>query len=429
MPLIGKAIILFLIIFNFRIPGLYNSSVLSAILSFIYYISVRKSIPFYYFRQKYIILIFAGLIAINILSIFITISYGTFDYVLSKALILQFSMLCCLVFALPVLLEGHESNAFEHAAAIICYAFVIQSIIQLLGFLIPPFGDFLISIKPEKMQKILSTGAIKIYFRGYALSGSPFFELPAGFGVAFILFFRLLLIDNQKKFTGYWIYIILFLLLFGSVLSGRTAFIGFSMGCIMSILLFSNFLDTIVKIIRKSILPIAVIITIYAFLITPKQRKSLLEDIFPFAFEIFYNYETSGQLTTDSSEAIKNHYFILPPETYLHGDGRFEGENNSYYKNTDAGYMRSVLYGGIPFALCLMLYQSLYFINPLYISRNGNSWEDYADFLCLLALFIHLFFLEYKGLTIGTQNIMQVLLLFIGSSYMARFYYRQQKPV
>ncbi len=427
MPLIGKAIILFLIIFNFRIPGIYNSSILSAVLSFIYYISVRKSIPFYYFRLKYILLIFTGLISVGALCFLIATSYGTFDYILSKVFILQFTMLSCLVFALPLLLEGHESEAFEYAATIICYAFVIQSIIQLLGFLVPPFGDFLISIKPEKMQKILSSGAIKIYFRGYALSGSPFFELPAGFGVTFILFFRLLLVNNQKKFTGYWIYIVFFLLLFGSALSGRTAFIGLSMACIMSILLFSNPLNAIIKIIRKSTLPVLVIIIVYAFLITPNQRKSLLEDIFPFAFEFFYNYEASGQFTTDSSEAIKKHYFILSPETYLHGDGRFEGENNSYYKNTDAGYMRSVLYGGIPFALCLMLYQSLYFINPLYISRNRNSREDYADFLCLLTLFIHLFFLEYKGLTIGTQNIMQVLLLFIGSSYMTRFYNRRQK--
>jgi hypothetical protein len=151
----------------------------------------------------------------------------------------------------------------------------------------------------------------------------------------------------------------------------------------------------------------------------------MMDDVFPFAFEFYYNYEEEGVVSTESSDALVGHYFAIPYETVLYGDGRYLAETGGYYKGTDAGYMRIVLYGGIFFFLSLVIYQSLYFMKPLSIAIRRTNPEDYADFICLLFLFIHLFILEYKSDTIGTQNIMEVLLLFLGSSYMIRYYYRE----
>lgn len=425
MQLLGKVIILFLIIFNFRIPGFHSSAVLCLILMVLYYIFIRKSVPFHYFFKKYNFSILIGLLIVLGIASFITMVHSQYEFTLVKVLTLQFFMLSTLIFALPVIIDDTRDDTFEQAINIICHTFALQGLIQLLGFLIPPFGDFLISTKPEGMQAALLDGPYNIYFRGYSLTGSPFFELPAGFGVATILFIRLIFIENQRYITGYRKYVIPFLFLVGSMLSGRTAFIGVGLGVIMAFFFVKNFARTLLKVGKILILFSVLGAGVYLFVLSSSQRRAITDDILPFAFEFYYNYKSTGEFTTVSTDAlVEHHYFPLSQNTLLHGDGRYVENDGAYYGRTDAGYMRALLYGGVPFLLCLIIYQSLYFISPLAISKTGNIKDDRADFICFLILFLHLFILEYKADTIGTQNIMQVLLLFLGTGYITRYYYR-----
>lgn len=428
MDLLRKIVILFLIIFNFRIPVLYNSTVLCVILTSLYYIFIRKSIPFNYFFHRYNVRVLIGLVLICIVCLLVTFLHNEYEYTLFKVLTLQLFMLCSLIFALPLLIdENNESTSFEQISVIVCYVFAVQGFIQLLGFLIPPFGDFLISMKPIGIQDAVLDSAFDVKFRGYALTGSPFFELPAGFGVAFILFFRILLTPDQKMITGYKKFVVFFLLLLGSILSGRTAYIGLLMGIIMSLFFLKNPIGLLLKFIWQAGIFVLLLIFVYTFLLRPSQKHIFENYVMPFAFEFFYTYESTGEFKTGSTDVmIEQHYFKLPIETLMHGDGRYLGVDGFYYKNTDAGYMRSVLYGGIPFLLCLIIYQSLYFLRPIFMARSGGTRDDKMDLYCLLTLFLHLFILEYKGDAIGTQNIMEVLLLFIGTGYMVRHYWRKE---
>ena len=428
MQLFIKVVILFLIIFNFRIPVIYNSSVLSVILSASYYIFIRRSIPFTFFYRTYNVTILIGLLVLCFITLSFTMLHGQYEFTLLKVQVLQFFMLFALIFALPILID-EENNAFEQAAYIICGAFSLQGFIQLMAYLIPSFGDFMIAMKPPEFQQFFILNP-ELRFRGFALTGSPFFELPCGFGVAFILFFRSLYIDGQKFITGNKKYVMFLFFFVGSMFSGRTAFVGLGMAVGLVFFMAKDPINSIFRTVRIIIALSFALVIVYSLLLPSNLRDNISNTVFPYAFEFFYSFEETGKISTVSSDALDGHYYSLPIETILHGDGKYlDPESRGYYGGTDAGYMRMLLYGGVPFFICLLIYQYLYFSKPLYYSRRGITEEDRKDYWCLLFLFIHLFILEYKSDTIANQNIMQVLLLFLGSAYMIRYYYREQETV
>ncbi len=426
MLLFYRILILFLIIFNFRVPVLYNSAVVSIILTTFYYIFVRGSIRLDYFFHRYTVRILIGLVLLSILCFSYPVLLGTYDFILLKCFILQFFMITAMIYALPLLIEGEESDAFNNISQLICYTFAVQGFIQMSAFFIPPVGDFLIAMKPEIIQKKLF-GPYELYFRGYALSGSPFFELPAGFGVAFILFFRLLLTGQPNCTSGYKGFVIFFLLLSGSIFSGRTAFIGLVMGFCMYLFLVQDRVIKILKALVKLIIPVCLILGAYNYILTPAQRFAITNHVFPFAFEFYYKYEDTGKLSTSSTDLMINKQYFMPStQTLLHGDGRYVGlDGHGYYMETDAGYMRAILYGGIFFWIACFIYQTLFFIQPLYIAgQTKNRWNK-PDFWCLMTLFVHLFILEIKAEAVGRMNIMQVLLCLICTCYLAQNYLKE----
>ncbi len=415
-----KVVILFLIIFNFRIPFVYNSAVLSVFISTFYYLFFKRTFPFTYFYLKHNTTILIGLFLSGVFCAFITIAHNQYDFTIIKILLLQLFMLCSLIYALPIMLDERESDAFELSLSIVCYTFALQGLIQLLGLLIPPFGEWLISIKSAELQEFLRNNPYNIYFRGYALAGNPLFELPGGYGLAFILFFRLLQFENLKYIPTLFKYLIFTLLSIGSIMSGRTAYIGFGIGLIMSILTLKNPMKVIPNLLKFISIIAVVVVAIFNLGFSSSLKNAVMHDIFPFAFEFYYNYEESGKFSTGSSDALEHHYYELSDEILMTGAGRYL-EDGGYFGKTDAGYMRKLLYGGIPYLLCLIGYQMLYFIRPLSIS-NSSSIRNRNDFLLFLTMLVLLFVLEIKGDTIGTQNITEVLLLFITASYMIQYY-------
>jgi len=62
--------------------------------------------------------------------------------------------------------------------------------------------------------------------------------------------------------------------------------------------------------------------------------------------EFFSNYSDSGQLSTASTESTKELFFLPSETTILFGDGLYL-VNGLYYMQTDIGYLRILLYGGI----------------------------------------------------------------------------------
>jgi len=425
MKIVFKVIILFLIVFNFRIPVVYNSVVLADIFVLFYYLFVTKSISFKYFSLRYNVVVLIGTIVITIIYMAYTILHDQYNFAGQKRLTLQFFMLSSFIFSLPLFIdENEEGEAYGKIAALICYAFALQGLIHLAGYLYTPIGDFVYDIKGTAFKDFMENPELGIdRFRGYALTGSTFFELPAAYGVAGVLFFRLQLMEGQKYLSGLKAYIVLFLIISGISLSGRTGFIGLSLGILLySIYSFEKFTSW-VRNTWKIIAAIAFALVVFYFLLSPGQQKRLSDEIFPFAFEAYYNWRDYGTISTGSSDALQGHYFTIRDETLLVGHGNSAGMGNDY-PHSDAGYMNALVFGGISWLVFLSIYQYLYVAGPLGIARRRETEEEKHDFMCFFLLFIYMFILQYKADTLGMQHITEVLLLAAGSSYMIKHYYQ-----
>jgi len=430
MQFLFRVSILFLIVFNFRVPVFYNSAFVSIILCTFYYIWKRGSIPFTYFFQRYNTAILIGTVALAFIVFVIALLHHTdIASAREKRMWIEFMMLWSVVYALPLLIEGKESTALEELAVIICYAFAIQGVIGLIAYLHSPFAQFLIDIKPAEIKEAYAEEMLDNRFRFYNLSGILLVELTAAFGIAFIAFFWLQLKSNHLYMIGWKKYLVFLFIFFGTALAGRTGFIGLAMG--VGGWLFFSYNKVFIFVKRNMWYIIAfslIIFFAYNFLLTGRQRQSFNNELFPFAFEWYYNYRDYGKLEVGSAEATSQHYYHLYDETLLKGHGATAfGTGVFGYPHSDAGYINTLVYGGIPYLLCLIIYQFLYLIHPLTITLKNNSGNNRIHCVFFILLFLYIFIVDIKAPAIGYMHNLEVLNLVLGSSFLIQYYFRKEQ--
>jgi hypothetical protein len=329
-------------------------------------------------------------------------------------------MLFALVYALPIFFKNVKDDFFEYIMVLVIYIFVIQGVISLISFVYEPVGDFLISLHNEGTVDRLS----HVAFRFYCLSGNSFFDLPAGFGLSIMLFIRLQFIEGKDYFPGIRKYLIFVILLIGCSFIGRTSFVGVALSLAMGIFMVQ---DVAVKLRRiiVGLLGSSIILLIMFFLLKPAQQQMVQNNVLPFAFEFFYRYQEGDGLRTASSDSLEDMYFPVSQETLWKGDGYFFAPGGyavgGYYKGTDAGYMRQVLFGGIPYILLLILYQLLFFLKPMRLASYQMKITNRNDLLLWLTFLGYIFVLNYKGDALGRMQLYQVLILLLGTAYIKQY--------
>jgi len=421
--------ILFLIVFNFRVPFLYNTAFVTIAICSIYYFITRKRILFTFFFQRYTFVILLATVVLAFIVSFIGYIHNTeFLPVRAKRIWVELMMLWSVIYAMPLLVEGKESSAHEEIILIICYAFAIQGIISLAAYLYDPLAQFLIELKPDSIKFGEAEDSLDNRFRFLNLSGIVLVELAAAYGVALIAFYWLMLNSNHKYLRGWKKFAVLFFLLIGTSFAGRTGFIGFVMG--FSVWLFFS-LKKILIIFQKNFLYLTVSVLIvlfsYYFLLSGGQREAFNNELFPFAFEWYYNYQSYGKFSIGSMEATPDHYFTIFDETLYSGHGIDAYGGGTKYRHSDAGYMNTLVYGGIPFLFSLIVYQSLYTIRPLDISIKNFTRNNRINFMFFLLLFAYIFIVEIKTAAVGYMHIVEVLYIAIGSSYVMQYYTQKKK--
>ena len=430
MKFFFKILIAFLIVFSWRIPYLYNTVFLSILITTVYYIFNNKRITFTYFFQRYTAVILIGTVAIAFVIFIITLFHNTNIMCnIQKRMWVVLSMLWAMIYVFPLLIEDNKKNAYEEICTIICYAFALQGLIHLSGFLYEPLGEFLFEMKPEGYkEKVLNPRFNVAKFRLYCLSGIVFVELVAAYGVAFILFFRLQLNNSSHRYLKGWVrYIVLFFLITGTSLAGRTGFVGLGLGILFWIFFsYRKIFSFLEKNIIYIIISIVVLLFSYSYLLPVNQRNMLQTEVFPFAFEWYFNYEETGTLNVRSLEATGTQYYYLSDETLLWGHGETFERANFPYPPSDAGYMNNLIFGGIPYLVCLIIYQSLYFISPISRARQKNTFINRVDIALFLLFFFYILLLSYKTTAIGTIQIVETLLLAAGLSYLIQHYSQNQ---
>ncbi|MGJ3355106.1 hypothetical protein [Providencia sp. Je.9.19] len=260
----------------------------------------------------------------------------------------------------------HEKNLYSFLYSIIVIA-LAQSIIILLMLFIAPLRDFIFSIT-------LTTGAALFErydgFRGLGLAASLTYDLAVFLSISLIILSYLFVKSyiNIKKTILFWM-----IIFFAICITGRTGLFGAFLSILF--ILASNLTS---KNHQKKIFSLSfstILILLFLFLLislfSPKTFD-LINSIFTkYTFEFLSNYSQTGKIETESSNILKDMYFPISSHTFFWGDGYWLDPNgNGYYMHTDAGYMRSILYGGFINILFLSL---IYFIGFIGISRFSKE--------------------------------------------------------
>jgi len=398
------------------------------VITTIYYIFNNRTIPFTYFFQRYNAIIFIGTVVIAFVIFAITMFHGTeIMNNIQRRMWVLLLMLFAMIYVLPMFIEDQKSSAFEIVSIIICYTFALQGLIHLTAFLYEPLGDYLFEMKPEGLKEKVYTANVA-RFRLYCLSGIVFVELAAAYGVAFMLFFRLLLNNSIHPYFNSWVkYVVLFLIFTGTALSGRTGFVGLGLGVLLWVIFSYDRIFIFLKHNFFNILLVSsMVVLAYNFLLTPNQRKMFNDELFPFAFEWYYSYRDYGTFNVGSLEGTETHYYRLYDETLLKGHGVVP-DLHTTYENSDAGYINNLVFGGIPYLILLIIYQGLYFFLPISIARKEKVFSNRVDATLFILFFLYIFLLNYKTTAIGTIHIVETLLIAAGSSYVTRYYSQQEE--
>ncbi|HCU0192423.1 hypothetical protein KUA00_05190 [Proteus mirabilis] len=393
---IYKSIIIFLLINSFYIYPPINSSFLAPLFSLFYLCHTNKyKFKVYFFYEPYFLLLLLSILFMAGINILITSFHNKYDFTYTSNFISQFIQLFFIVFTISIINNEDKKNKLEYY---IITSFVLQSIIQIFGFIFPSIAEIIhLSYPEDKIARLYTDyGGI----RGLALTGSPGWGLSVGYAICFVLYTKNYLIIKTK--IPYSTYLIGILLFIGAFFSGRTAFLGILFSAIYYILKMGskNFFYLTIKIIILLIILSLSIMILFNDIWLIFQNK-----VFPFVFEMFYNLSNTGNLTSKSTNILSKMWDVnINTSEFLLGSGLFtDSDNNSYYKSIDVGYLRNILYGGIGWELLLILYQTIIFF---LFSKRTNSFllENFILFFMLLLL-------EAKAMTIGYNKYMFTIIV------------------
>lgn len=215
---------------------------------------------------------------------------------------------------------------------VIVYCIVVNNIFAISGLFYLPITDWIVSIQRmdiefgDTLGRCNGFGPAGNYFGGGATTG---------LGLILVIYLHV-----HKQFNLFLSVTLFIFLSFSGVTIARTTLIG-SLFSLFSLLFYSTNRNIKVKfLLWVSTILISTYLLLYIFYSE--------EPVFKFAFEAFLNYENSGEVSTDSTNALKSHWDRLPQTmtTWLIGDAEMR-DGEGYYMHTDVGYLRLIFNYGI----------------------------------------------------------------------------------
>lgn len=410
-----RLVLLFMYVFSFKVISnisILRSDYISALVLLtltIFNKKMRYEIKDIFLRKK-VMLVFTYLIAIISYCLFISTFKGTYEYSIIKTFLSQFIQLFIgiLLFSLYKS-KGKEKTIVKD----IIYIFIIQSCIQFISLISPRINEFFNLFRSDSaiIKGQLGYGGI----RGLAISGSAFFGLGIGYGLIYIYY----ICNWNKILNKYKILKLIFfiMLLFGGLSAARSSIAGIIIGIlyitIKKVITFNHKIKLTVKINKKAIILTSLLFLLGVITINSMKKNENVMKKFTvmnnFVFQAFHNKRDQGKFITSSTDALFNRmYFPLEEKTILFGDGYYTNTDGSYYMRTDAGYMRNLLYFGIPGFVLLLFYQFKFF-----------HWRNNDDWLLNLAIIGYILIMHVKGDILGFGIMLQSMLFLV---YLQDFY-------
>ncbi|MCU0422051.1 MAG: hypothetical protein MUC81_04500 [Bacteroidia bacterium] len=404
-------------LFIYSIPFSFSpigSGKLFAIGSFLYLFILFFIDKTSFLANRKIFTVASLLIVLNIITYLLPIVYRTGDFSLNyqfNLMLLEDFLGCFIIIKLMDKFDVVSSMKFIEYSHL---AIFIQSLIIILMIAQPPFKQFVFSLSRTEGEKI-SVSANYVGFRGMGLAGSLLWDFSTFQSIGLLL--SAVLIPHLKTYKAIIFHFFAFLIIAFSVfVTGRTGQFGLILALIWiiknSINVKAYNSDRYRKFILVFVIGLLAVVGNYKLLLPGHYVLLLEEKIIPYAFESIINKASGGGFETESSNELKEHYFKVEPQTVLIGDGYYTSPTNkdAYYKDTDAGYMRILLFGGIFFSL-LLYFLYLFIFYKAYMFSKHLAIRRLPSLILIITVIY--FLVHYKGdLLTGSRILIKFLYLF-----------------
>lgn len=375
-------IVLFLLLFDLAIPpfGVFGSAWLAILLLSPKFIMLDDK---FYIFKKYKSIIFLYLIGFFYVVLIITVNGAT-----DISYIFSFLKSSVVMVASLIFLSVYRQ---ENIAKLLVVAFFINSLICLL---VGTFGE---KILPYILYFKHSGDEMVDYivYRVSSLSGSGYFGISAPYSLCVAFLGYYLSFSKSNKIFLLFVFISISL---AAVLSGRTGFVG-----VFLALLFILYYKP------KMLIPVSfVVIGGGVFLLNSEFMDSYRDWLFEFFID------SSGNISSDNNPLsfLNKMSFIPDASTLIFGDGQYVTADGHYYGRTDLGYMRFLLFGGIPFTIISILL-------VIILSKISNDLSYF--FVVGVACFI----LHLKGVVLFNNAAVTSFIILISHNFE---FIRKQSP-
>ncbi|MFQ2917728.1 hypothetical protein ACK3YF_00615 [Aeromonas allosaccharophila] len=182
-----------------------------------------------------------------------------------------------------------------------------------------------------------------IPYRDAFLAGSGYFGISSIYAIIILLCAHKLI--NEGLSLSFAIKFMVILVV--GVLAGRTAFVGIVI----------SFIYIASKSVKYSVIGFFLFTCIVVIILSVDAFSVYSSWVFEF---VSLDGNSVSLSRTSSTDELNTMYF-MPNDgtTWLWGDGRYvDGEG--YYMGTDAGYMRNLFFGGLPFVMAVIVYACLF---------------------------------------------------------------------
>lgn len=263
------------------------------------------------------------------------------------------------------------------------YALILYIITTLIFVFCPNLKIFWRSIIYESSTSI-NRLEIEKYITRFGLAGYSGFVLTFRCTLFSIVNLIIIGIKNKIGICCYKNYILIIIFLIGNLCYGRVGL----MFTVISIALFSMYEVVVQK--KYNLLTFIVIsfIGLYVILNILRMNSSMFDMWYTWAMAPIESFLKSGKIGTSASDQMFERMSFWPEwNTLLFGDGYYTGSDGHFYKHTDLGYMRLMLYFGV---FVQLLAYGLPMIIMIAIYRKGFCWRILAFFITFQMMFFEL---------------------------------------
>lgn len=327
--------------------------------------------------------------------IFLTFDLSLFGLILTQSI--------HLIAAIPVFAYlSYKNVSFSTVEKMVVWIFILQTIIQIIVLQNPTLIELVRTFNRFDEDKVGGPGA---NIRGVALSAATTYHLSLIYGAAFIIYVKVYLskgVSIKNLVFG-------FLLFVGIFFTGRTAFVGVGLGLVG--FLFSSKVSFVSRLKLFVYVPLLTVgLLSLVALASPDFAEMLDNDILPYAFEFYYKMEEGGTAETASTNHLQEMWANNFDELeLLLGSGKYIDPNTgTYYMKVDPGILRHLLFMGVLGYLVIVFYQLRLF--PIWKVDKETRYY----YIVILLYFV---FMEFKGVTLGTNKFVFSFSLLMMYSY------------